>query len=260
MFLNSKKAFVIFIGVSVILVFGFFQKPVKNAVYSMSFPVQNFFWNIGQNISNWTTAILRVVEIEKENKELKAENQELLEKTTTLEELEEENRVLRDALEVGLENEFKLEVVKVFGKDFSQDSVLINKGERDGIRKDLPLIDQNKVLFGKVEEVYDNFSRVSLISCQDSAFDVRVVGKEIFGVIKGKGNLDMYLDLIPPEADIKTGDVLITSALAQRFPQFLLVGRIKEVRKEDIKPFQQAEIDPFFNIKTADNLFIILDF
>jgi cell shape-determining protein MreC len=79
----------------------------------------------------------------------------------------------------------------------------------------------------------------------------------INGVVKGLGGLSVYLDLVPVDAELKFGDVLITSALDNNFPKDLLVGKIGQINKNDQKPFQQAKVELFLNIKNADYLFVI---
>ena len=79
-------------------------------------------------------------------------------------------------------------------------------------------------------------------------------------MVKGKGNLGLYLDLIPKEEEISEGDFVVTSVLGGIFPQGLLVGQIKKVEKSDIEPWQTAEIKSSFQLKDLDNLFIISEF
>ena len=160
-------------------------------------------------------------------------------------------------MNLGLEKDFKLTLVQVIGKDISQDLLLINKGAKDGLAKNLPVITEQKNLVGRISEVYDDFSKVMLISDKDSSFDAKISEQEIFGVVKGKGGLNLFIDRVPQDKEIKSGDILVTSVLGGVFPAGLLVGEIKEVKKSDLEPFQQAEISPFFDIGKLGNLFVI---
>ena len=163
-------------------------------------------------------------------------------------------------MELGLQEEFKLEICQVIGKDISSDTILINEGFKDGLTKDLPVITQQKILVGRISEVYKNFSKVQLITQKDTSFDAKILDTEISGLIKGEGNLRLFLDLIPPEKEIKKGDVVITTVLGGIFPRGLLVGEIEKVIKSDIEPWQQAKVKPAFNIEGLETLFIITEF
>ena len=119
---------------------------------------------------------------------------------------------------------------------------------------------QQKVLIGKIDEVYENFSKVQLISNKKSSLDGKILGGEIQGLVKGAGNFKVSFDLVPQYEEVKEGELLTTTALGGVFPAGLLVGHVKSVKKSDIEPFQQMEISPSFNITQLDYLFIITNF
>jgi len=237
-----------------------FSKEVKNFFYLISQPFQKTFWQAGDRVSDFFEMITEIKNLKKENEELLLKNQELLAKIALLEELKKENEILREALDIGLEKEFKLIFSQVIGKDIDQDSLLINKGSNNGISKDFSVITQQKVLVGKISAVYSNHSKVMLLTNKESSFSGKIQEKDIDGIVKGKGNLRLFLDLILSDVEIFPGDIVLTSALGGIFPRGLLVGEIKEVKKSDIEPFQQAEIKPAFDIKELKSLFIITNY
>ena len=194
------------------------------------------------------------------NEELKLKIQELIAENVALKELKRENEVLREALKAGLEKEFKLLSVEVIGKDISQDSLLVSLGSKDGILKDSPVINQQKALVGKIGAIYQNYSKVILISNKEITFDAKLSDAEIYGLLKGEGKGKLALDLIPREKEIKEGDLVVTAPLGGIFPKGLLVGEIVKVLKSDVKAWQEAEISPAFNFKELDTLFVITNF
>ena len=237
-----------------IVLLNVFQKEVKGFFYYISSPVQKIFWGAGEGSADFLEGIIRTGNLKNKLNELTLKNQELIAKIISSEALEKENEVLREALGIGLQKEFKLALSQVIGKDISQDFILIDKGVRDGLLKDMPIITEQNVLVGRVSEVYDRFSKVMLISHKDSSLDAG------FGIVRGRGNFNLLFDLIPREQEIFQGDIVVTSGLGNDFPKGLLVGQIKEVKKSDVEPFQQAEIEPAFNISQLKKVFIILDF
>ncbi|MFQ6049824.1 MAG: rod shape-determining protein MreC [Candidatus Paceibacterales bacterium] len=237
-----------------------FSKKVKNFFYLISEPIQKWLWKIGMGVSDFFEAISEMKNLKKENEELKSKIQELLAENTALKELKEENEILREALNLGLGEEFVLNLSQVIGKEISKDSLIINRGSVDGITIGLPVITQQKALVGKISEVYENFSKVQLLTLKDNSFDVKISEKEIYGLAKGKGNFKLSLELIPREKEIKIGDKIITVALGGNFPLGLLIGEAQKIKKSDIEPFQTAEIKPAFEIGDLDYLFIITNF
>ena len=231
----------------------------KNFFYFVSSPIQKKLWEVGDRTSNFISAIADTQNLKRENEELKFKIQELVIENISLRELEKENENLRTALNIGLEKEFKLAIAQVIGKDISQDFILIDKGSKDGILKGLAVITPQKVLVGKISEVNDSYSKVMLVSNQESSYGVETVNTQILGEAKGEGNFQLLLDLIPLDVEIKKGDLMITTSLTG-IPKGLLVGEISEVKKIDVEPFQQADIKPAFDIKDIDRLFIVLSF
>jgi len=260
------------IGIIIILLIALFailnltpaKKETKNFFYLISSPVQKTFWRAGMETSDFFEMISEMKNLKKENEELKLRIQELISENISLKELKKENEILRQALKIGLQEEFKLEFSQVTGIDISGDTILINKGLKDGVSKDLSVITEQKTLVGRISEVYKNFSKVQLITYKGISFAAEIEdynqGTPILGEMKGKGNLKLFLDRLPQEREIKKGDIVITTALGGIFPKGLLVGEIQEIFKSDIEPWQQAEVKPAFDIKELETLFIILEF
>jgi rod shape-determining protein MreC len=245
--LSKKVVLLLATFILVIFLLNLYQNQVRNFFYLVSEPIQKTLWGA------------RKAQMEEENVKLRLQVQELLSETGRLFELERENKVLREALGLGLQREFNLILSQVTGKNIAEDSLIINKGAKAGVKNDTPVITQQKVLIGKIDEVFENFSRIQLISNKKSSFDARVLGREVQGLVKGGGNFKISFDLVPQYEEVKEGELITTTALGGIFPAGLLVGQIKGVKKSDIEPFQQIEISPAFDIKQLDYLFIIND-
>jgi len=270
-FLNKRNTILpkILIGVVVCLifigVFNLFQKQFKNFFYFIAEPLQKTFWNAGSSTSGFLGSFLSINNFSKINKELNIKNQELLDEIIFLQQAKTENQALKEVANLEQENKFKLILADVIGLDNYQDFILINKGSDDGIAENMPVINSQKVLFGKISKVYNKFSKIMLISNQSSVLNVKIqkddtISPPIYGIVRGKGNLLTFLDTVTLDSEIKNSDILITSSLEGIFPRGLLVGKITEVYKDDLKPFQSAKIELFSNLKQIDKLFVISDY
>ena len=257
--MQKRKILIIAIGILLVFALNLFQGQVRGFFYSFSAPIQKTLWATGSNISDFFQGIFRKDVLITENKDFRLRNQELLAELGDLEKLKEENKALRKALGIGLADEFKLVFAAAIGKDAARDAILVDKGLADGLAEGMNVITEQRVLLGKVSEVYKNFARVILISDKESSFDAEILEKEIEGLIRGRGGQKIYLDLVPIDKAIEEGDVVVSSALGGIYPGGLLVGSITEVRKEDVKTFQQAEVAPFFKLKELRSVFIILE-
>ena len=256
-------------------VLNLFSAQIRNFFYSITSPIQKVFSSFGYNTASVAGSIFNYKSISRENEILKNENQRLLAQMSNLQDISEQTQAVKDILACSEQEDFNLVLTNIIGLDSKEDFIIIDKGKDDGISENMPVISQEKVLYGKVYRVYKNFSQVMLISNKNSILDVQVSQfnldsdddtveenknlSNVYGVIKGSGNLSLYLDLIPIDSQIKPEDLLVTSALEGIFPKNLTIGKIKTINKNDLKPFQTAMVESFFNVKKNDNLFIITD-
>ena len=261
-FKKNKILIIVVVVILLVFILNVFQKEVRNLFYSFSTPIQKVLFRVGDSTSDFFQGIVRVKILKQELDELNLENQELLSQVVALKNLKKENETLREALGIELQKDFKLALTQIIGKDISQDFILIDKGAKDGVVEKMPVITQQRVLIGRISEVYESFSKVMLISHQESSFDAKIQKeeKDITGIIKGQGGFRILFDFIPREENLSQGDIIITSILGGIFPEGLLVGKIKHIKRSDVEPFQQAEIEAFFNISQIETTFIILEF
>jgi len=265
---KNKGLLKFFIGAVALLfllyILNIFISPVKNFFYTISSPIQKMFWSAGESSSSFLGSFFRAGSLVKENENLKSENQQLLSQVAALQSIQQGNAA-QSAVSQSCQNTgFKLLMAGVIGLD-DNDIVSINKGSSDKVSEGMPVISQQGVLFGKVFKVYKNYSQVMLVSNKNSVVNVKVQQAdltlpEIDGVVKGSGGLSAYLDLVPISSTINPQDVLVTSAIDKSFPKDLLVGQIIQKQKNDQKPFQQAQINLFFNVKTVGDLFVITNY
>lgn len=257
---QKRKIFIIAIGILIIISLLFWQEKVKNFFYFISSPIQKSLWNLGNKISSPVELVFEMKELKKRAEKLSLSNQNLLSEIAQLQALKKENESLRKALELDLKKDFQLALAEVIGKDILKDTLVINKGLTDGILEGMPVINEGKVLIGKIADVSENFSNVILISNRESSFDVKIQAIEVNGLIKGKGDSQLFLDLIPENQEIQEGDLITTTALGGIFPKGILVGKIQKILRSDVKPFQQAEVSPLFNIAKLEIVLIITNY
>ncbi len=189
-----------------------------------------------------------------EREDLLDQKERLTSKIIELTVLEEENEMLRNALNLSLEEDFDLILANISSKDISGDSFVINKGAEDGISSGMIIITEHKVLLGRVIEVFDSFSRIKLITSIDNSFDVEILKRDAFGLLSGT-----KISLVEKDKGIEVGDAVVTAPLGGVFPSGLFIGLVSSITKDEAEHFQELEITPFFNIKRIKKVFIIND-
>lgn len=157
-----------------------------------------------------------------ENKKLR--ETESLDKIRLLkyEALEKENIRLRALLE----NSFKLgeqvliaELLSVNIASPYENIVVVNKGTRFGVHAQQPVVDANGVV-GQVFRALPNTAEIMLITDPNHAIPVQVNRNGLLTIAVGSGELNrLNFPYLPDNADIRPGDLLITSGLGGTFPQ-----------------------------------------
>lgn len=250
----------LFGGIFALINFVGLDKPAKDFFYSFSRPLQAFFWTTGNNISGFFSGFFNAKNIRKENESLRSVNQELLSEFLFLRETKSENEFLKNSMGLGIDKEFELMLAQIVFKDVLRDSILIDKGLKDGIRKNQPVLTGQRALLGKIGEVYENFAEVILISNSGSSFDAKISGTDTIGVVKGNGRSEIRLEFVPKDKELRSGSFVVSAALGGIFPEGILIGEVREVENLDTNPFQSASISPSFNLKQLDRIFIIKNF
>jgi rod shape-determining protein MreC len=122
--------------------------------------------------------------------------------------------------------------------------IMLNKGRDEGVHVGQPLLDA-RGLMGQVIEVGPQTSRAMLISDREHAVPVRVARNGTRAVLAGTGDLDrLNVQFVPESADVKVGDMLVSSGLGLRFPAGYPVGVVTRVRKTGTDQFADIEARP----------------
>jgi len=133
----------------------------------------------------------------------------------------------------------------------------VNKGELDGVYKGQPVLDAQG-LMGQVIEVLPYTSRVILIADSNHAIPVQVNRNGVRAIAVGSGQLnELVLIYVPDTADIKAGDMLVSSGLGNRFPQGYPVGVIKSVEHDPGEPFAIVSAEPSAYLDRSRHLLLV---
>jgi len=260
---NKKIVIFVIVFLAVFLVLLTQEQVLKNCqnfFYNISEPIQASFWNSGQGFSLFLKNLFSINQLINENQKLVEENRLLAQTVSNLAEIQEENQTLRQAINAGLNKKFDLGFAHVLSKAPNKDYLLVDIGAKEGIKKGLPVITSDKILIGRVEEVFDDFSKITLHTAKDFSFDTEIQGKNILSLSRGEGNLKSILDYIPKDKDVLVNDLVITSNLGGKFPEGLIVGKVKSVEFFPTQTYQNIEVEPLFSFENLDYVFIIKNF
>ena len=222
-------------------------------------PFQNFFTQTIQSVSDGINHYFFLVDVARENDQLKLDVQRLIsEKNKLNERLTSKDRLSK--LMVYEDNwEEKAVVASVIGRDATQWSkvVVINKGTRDGIRSHLAVVTDSGVI-GQVIHAGLNTSKVLLIVDGRSAVDALFQESRISGVVVGAGEDECMLKFVPNTADVKVGEQVLSSGLGGIFPKGLIIGTVSQVSRKKQGLFQDITLVPSADLSRLEEVLVLL--
>jgi rod shape-determining protein MreC len=137
--------------------------------------------------------------------------------------------------------------------------VIIDQGSDDGVRHGMPVVTQQG-LVGRVDAVTAGAARVQLITDPGSIVNVRIQKSEINGQISGSVTGDLTLEMVPQDASLAVGDLVLTSGLGASYPQGVLIGQVVTVRQKESELFQSASIQPAVDFNNLQAALVIINF
>ena len=222
---------------------GWVVRPFSRAGARVGFAVHN----LGGDLASENSALReRVLKLEAEHAAYLA--------------LQNEAAALRTAQKISQSVPLAATPARLIGRETAsgRSVVVVDRGSRDGIGSGDAAITPGGFLFGMVIEAKENTSMVLLLTDEASRVAAGISEHpETIGVAEGGYGLVIHLGLIPLDAKIERGNLVITSAGAPRVPAGLVIGRIDEVRQDPHSPFQTAVVSPFYTLESAERVLIL---
>lgn len=136
--------------------------------------------------------------------------------------------------------------------------VRLDLGSAEGVEVGQAMIDAGGML-GQVVEVSARGATALLLTDANHAVPVQVVRTGLRLVAVGTGRSDaLRVPNIPRSADVRVGDVLVTSGIGGRFPAGFAVGRVVSVAPDESRLFLEAEAVPAARIDRGREVLLVM--
>lgn len=206
--------------------------------YIVHLPLAGVNW-ASETLSSYSTLM-------EENRQLKDEWQELKVRLLKYSALEKENMRLRELLDSSLKIDERVLIAEVLQVELDplKRQILVNKGSAHDIFVGQTVIDAFGVV-GQVIHVTPYTATVILITNPDHAIPVQVSRNGIRSIAVGSREENrLELPYLATNADVISGDILITSGLGGRFPYGYPVAEVYRVEKSDKASFSSVYSRP----------------
>jgi len=243
----------------------FRPKAIGLAVFSV---FQNGFTQTGSFFSRTVTSISELKRLRAKYNTV--ENQ--LSQFETIErdivELRQENKILREQLGFSQTLHYGHIPAEVIGKDpgniFS--TIVIDKGSRDGVKKDMPVVAyQNgfQGLVGKVLVVSPHSSIVQPIVDPNCYVAARLQSSRYEGLVSGAGSAteQVTMSYVQKRArdEIKYGDLVITSGMNSIYPKGIYIGRVRSIGAKEWQTSLELTLQPIVDFARLEYVFVVTE-
>ena len=139
--------------------------------------------------------------------------------------------------------------------DTASQTIYLDRGERDGIRRNMGVITPDGVV-GKVIESYRDTAQVLLLTDRESGVGAMVSESRIQSPVGGTGEPLLSMKYIPTDDTVSVGEHVVTSGMDRIFPRDLPVGVVAEIKTA--RPFQQVRVRPAANLQRLEEVIVLL--
>jgi len=221
-------------------------EPLRQTVATGIYPFQRFVMLPGdavRQIDDWLNAATL---IRQENEALQRQRIEMAQLGTHAAQLAAENAQLRRLLGIADTARQPAVVVQVLYEPPSAFSrrLIFNKGSASGIAPGMPVIDEGGVV-GQVVRVTSRTSEAAMVTDEQVSIPVQLLRNGLRLIAFG-GNAPGRIEVryLNANADIREGDMLVTSGLGGLFPPGLPVGRVNTVERDTVSGFARIIGEP----------------
>jgi rod shape-determining protein MreC len=197
--------------------------------------------------------------LQAENSRLRTDARDLELRSMRYEALARENgelRGLHEALPPVADRWLAAEIVNIQLSSLRQ-RLLLNRGAANGVFKGQAVLD-DKGLIGQTTHVGPWSAEVILITDPEHAVPVRVDRTGLRTIAVGAGDTaSLALPYLPGNADIRSGDLLVTSGLGGVFPEGYPVARVTEVHRDAVQPLAQVRAAPLAHVDTDTEVMLV---
>jgi len=194
-------------------------------------------------------------DLDRQNSELRAQNEILRQQVRALTETGNENLRLTHLLKLTEHTGFKTIGARVIGHDAGNwwKSIQIDRGSNDGVSTNMTVLNANG-LIGKVIKFTRGESRVLLITDANCKVSALLQDSRLPGVVAGT-----QMTYVDRNAKITPGESVITSGLGGIFPKGILIGTVVKAELNRQGMYQDIEIKPAVDFQRLEEVVVIIE-
>jgi rod shape-determining protein MreC len=232
---------------------------LRSALVVVTYPLQRLA-QLPVAASEWVSQAFASRErLQQAADDLHEQNLLLKARLQKLEALEAENLQLRNLLDSSIKVGERVLIGELIAMDLDPytQRVTINKGSTSGVYEGQPVLDADAVM-GQVVQVTPFSAQVLLVTDPSHAIPIQVQRNGLRSIAVGTGRTNqLELPYLPINADIREGDVLITSGLGGTFPAGYPVATVQAVSRRAGEAFPYVLAAPRAHLDRAREVLLV---
>lgn len=269
----KQRLFISIVIILLMLIIGFTNRGIQSVniidrfVGDLVSPIISVTSRSVNRLSDGVNTILNIPTLITENQSLKTENISLKDENLVLSDIIARSDYLRNEYELINNTNFNVVKANIIGKAQElNDKYLIDKGRLNGINNNDTVIvgiqsSENVVvegLVGKVEEVGDNWSKISLITEENNSISFTNVRTQEGGIIDQTDGSILEGFMFNSQSDIIADDRIYTSGLGEIYAPRIYIGRVSNVINDEEDLRKNITIVPAVEFDKLNSVMVIL--
>lgn len=259
---RARLAFFSFFAVTLIVIDARVDalNVIRTGVGVMLYPLQRVLLLPRDAVVQLGQYVTTVGGLSRDNERLRRQGAEHAVQLLQYDELERENAQLRRTQGLRERTAVQSLPVQVLyeSRDRFSHKVVIDRGASDGLRSGSPVIDEQGVV-GQVTRVFPALAEVTLLTDKDQSIPVMISRNSLRSVAFGGSEAGtMELRFLAANADVVSGDAVVTSGLDGLYPPGLAVGKVARVERDVKDQFAHVVISPAGGVDSNRLLVVLL--
>ena len=241
--------------------------PLNSIAGYIFIPMQNGINEVGTWFVNRAEDLKTMRDVMQENKELQTQVDKLTQDLSTIKLEQYELNNLRELMELDQKYpSYDKVAARVIGNDGGNwfNTFLIDKGENDGIEKDMNVIAGSGLVgividtgpnYAKVRSIIDDASNVSGMAL--SSADRCIVNGNLASM--NKEQVIQFSDLKCEDDSVQAGEQLVTSHISDKYLEGILIGYVSTINRDPNNLTYSGTVTPAVDFQHLQEVLVILD-
>jgi rod shape-determining protein MreC len=222
-------------------------------------PVAGVLARIFIPFEDLSSRLMNLTFLYRENQILRGKLVEMSRENMVLREKAHEISRLRRLLDFRTVYPDMLEASRVVG-EFDErmgGGIIIDKGTEAGFRKSMPVMCPDG-LVGRIMNVGTGFSTVKRIVDPGNRVSASLQRSRATGILSSRSDGTLFMEWVPPDADVAPGDTVISSGLGSVMPKGLLIGTVRTIKEKPERFSLSLEVLPSTDFNRLEEVFVIM--